>query len=92
MQVLVSSYWVVKVFNVGASVGEDELTGSIQLVNKIPTKIFDPSYIAVSPTSVGVRVQAWVPPFDVQAEIGGVIRVLTGFRSESFRSSPADHW
>ncbi|CAM9281173.1 unnamed protein product [Ectocarpus sp. 8 AP-2014] len=55
--VLASSYRVVKVFNVGASVGQDELTGSIQSVSKILTKIFKPSYIAVSPTSVGVYIE-----------------------------------
>ncbi|CAM9247691.1 unnamed protein product, partial [Ectocarpus sp. 12 AP-2014] len=63
--VLVSSYSVVKVFNVGASVGENELTGSIQWV-KIPTKIFEPSYIAVSPTSVGVYIEG----------IGGKVVIL----------------
>ncbi|CAM9342946.1 unnamed protein product, partial [Ectocarpus sp. 12 AP-2014] len=55
--VLVSSYWVVKVFNVGASVGQDELTGFIQRVFEIPTKILEPSYMAVSPTSVGVYIE-----------------------------------
>ncbi|CAM9462230.1 unnamed protein product [Ectocarpus sp. 4 AP-2014] len=55
--VLVSSYSVVKVFNVGASVGQDELTGFIQRVVKIPTEISEPSYIAVSPTSVGVYIE-----------------------------------
>ncbi|CAM9178731.1 unnamed protein product [Ectocarpus fasciculatus] len=55
--VLVTSSSAVKVFNVGASVVKDALTGSIQFVYSSSSGILGPSYIAVSPTSVGVYIE-----------------------------------
>ncbi|CAM9220320.1 unnamed protein product [Ectocarpus sp. 12 AP-2014] len=54
--VLASLFGDVKVFNVGASVSQDELTDSIQSVSSLPFSL-EPSYIAVSPTSVGVYME-----------------------------------